>query len=32
MIGTVPTMQGLSATPAYLNVDIDRSGNVVGPF
>jgi formyltetrahydrofolate synthetase len=30
--GTMRTMPGLGAKPAYMNVDIDDSGNVVGLF
>ena len=32
LVGAVRTMPGLSSTPAYLNVDIDESGKVVGLF
>lgn len=32
LVGAVRTMPGLSSTPAYLNVDIDSSGKVVGLF
>ena len=32
LLGTMSTMPGLGSTPAYLQVDIDRDGNVVGLF
>ena len=32
LVGAVRTMPGLSSTPAYLNVDIDSDGKVVGLF
>ena len=32
LVGAVRTMPGLSSTPAYLNVDIDADGKVVGLF
>jgi len=32
LLGTMRTMPGLGSTPAYLNVDIDEHGNVVGLF
>lgn len=32
LLGEMRTMPGLGATPAYLNVDIDDDGNVVGLF
>ncbi len=32
LLGTMRTMPGLGSTPAYLNVDIDDEGNVVGLF
>ena len=32
LVGAVRTMPGLSSTPAYLKVDIDSSGKVVGLF
>ena len=30
--GNIMTMPGLSKTPAYLNMDIDRDGNIFGLF
>ena len=30
--GEMRTMPGLGSTPAYLNVDVDADGNVVGLF
>ncbi|MGH8927722.1 MAG: formate--tetrahydrofolate ligase [Acidimicrobiia bacterium] len=32
LLGEMRTMPGLGSTPAYLKVDIDESGNVVGLF
>lgn len=32
LLGTMRTMPGLGSTPAYLNVDIDDDGKVVGLF
>ena len=32
LVGAVRTMPGLSSAPAYLNVDLDSSGKVVGLF
>jgi methylenetetrahydrofolate dehydrogenase (NADP+)/methenyltetrahydrofolate cyclohydrolase/formyltetrahydrofolate synthetase/formate--tetrahydrofolate ligase len=32
IIGTMRTMPGLGTRPAFMNVDIDREGNVVGLF
>ena len=32
LLGEMRTMPGLGSTPAYLNVDIDADGNVVGLF
>ena len=32
LLGTMSTMPGLGSTPAYLQVDIDSDGNVVGLF
>ncbi|MBS1253461.1 MAG: Formate--tetrahydrofolate ligase [Anaerolineales bacterium] len=32
LLGTMRTMPGLPATPAYMNVDIDEDGRVVGLF
>ena len=32
LVGAVRTMPGLSVTPAFLNVDIDSAGEVVGLF
>jgi methylenetetrahydrofolate dehydrogenase (NADP+)/methenyltetrahydrofolate cyclohydrolase/formyltetrahydrofolate synthetase/formate--tetrahydrofolate ligase len=32
LLGTMRTMPGLGSTPAYLNVDIDEDGKVVGLF
>ena len=32
LLGEMRTMPGLGSTPAYLNVDIDDNGNVVGLF
>ena len=32
ILGEMRTMPGLGATPAYMNVDIDDDGNVVGLF
>ena len=31
-LGKIMTMPGLSKEPAYLNMDIDSSGNIVGLF
>lgn len=32
LLGEMRTMPGLGSTPAYMNVDIDEEGNVVGLF
>ena len=32
LLGEMRTMPGLGATPAFMNVDIDDDGNVVGLF
>ncbi len=32
LLGTMRTMPGLGSTPAYMNVDIDEDGKVVGLF
>ncbi|MDX2343077.1 MAG: formate--tetrahydrofolate ligase [Acidimicrobiia bacterium] len=32
MLGTMRTMPGLGMTPAYMNVDVDEDGKVVGLF
>ncbi|MDX1662296.1 MAG: formate--tetrahydrofolate ligase [Candidatus Promineifilaceae bacterium] len=32
LLGTMRTMPGLGSTPAYMNVDIDEEGKVVGLF
>jgi formyltetrahydrofolate synthetase len=32
LLGEMRTMPGLGSTPAYMKVDIDESGNVVGLF
>ena len=32
LLGTMRTMPGLGSTPAYMNVDIDEDGQVVGLF
>ncbi|MHC4715758.1 MAG: formate--tetrahydrofolate ligase, partial [Planctomycetota bacterium] len=32
LLGTMRTMPGLPSTPAFLNVDLDEGGNVVGMF
>jgi methylenetetrahydrofolate dehydrogenase (NADP+)/methenyltetrahydrofolate cyclohydrolase/formyltetrahydrofolate synthetase/formate--tetrahydrofolate ligase len=32
LLGEMRTMPGLGSTPAYLNVDVDADGNVVGLF
>jgi formyltetrahydrofolate synthetase len=32
LLGEMRTMPGLGSTPAYLNVDIDEDGKVVGLF
>ena len=32
LLGTMRTMPGLGLTPAYMNVDIDEDGRVVGLF
>ncbi len=32
LLGTMRTMPGLGSTPAYLNVDLDEDGKVVGLF
>ena len=32
LLGEMRTMPGLGTTPAYMNVDIDDDGNVVGLF
>jgi methylenetetrahydrofolate dehydrogenase (NADP+)/methenyltetrahydrofolate cyclohydrolase/formyltetrahydrofolate synthetase/formate--tetrahydrofolate ligase len=32
LLGTMRTMPGLGSQPAYMNVDIDEDGNVVGLF
>ncbi len=32
LLGEMRTMPGLGATPAYMNVDVDENGNVVGLF
>ncbi len=32
LLGAMRTMPGLGMTPAYMNVDIDENGKVVGMF
>jgi formyltetrahydrofolate synthetase len=32
LCGEMKTMPGLPATPAYMNVDIDQEGRVIGLF
>ena len=32
LLGTMRTMPGLGARPAFMNVDIDEDGNIVGLF
>ena len=32
LLGEMRTMPGLGSTPAYLKVDVDENGNVVGLF
>jgi formyltetrahydrofolate synthetase len=32
LLGQMRTMPGLGSRPAYMNVDIDEDGNVIGLF